>query len=211
MAIANPSSRSNSRTNKERRADSDQRILDAAIKLFSENGYQKTTLIQIGNEAGCTGTLISNRFGSKERLLRAVLAFILRRFEENENANQQPHLSATEQLQNFIAEYLKDAASEESRIRALYVIMGEALGSLSEIDDEVEKVNQVFRGHVQQYVADGIKTGEFRSGLDPKIEAVIIVGTLRGAVTQLLAEPKLNSRKLEKAVSRSILASLNNN
>lgn len=176
MARASKSDIQVKRTHKQRRADSDTRILAAAIKLFSQHGYQKTTLIQIGAEAGYTGTLISNRFGSKEQLLRAVLAHILRRFEENENANQRPGLSATEQLRSFITEYLHDAVSQESRIRALYVIMGEALGSITGIEDEIIKVNRVFRAHVEQFVAEGVETGEFLPDLDPEMEAVIIVG-----------------------------------
>jgi hypothetical protein len=105
-----------------------------------------------------------------------VLAHILRRFEENENANQRPGLSATEQLRSFITEYLHDAVSQESRIRALYVIMGEALGSITGIEDEIIKVNRVFRAHVEQFVAEGVETGEFLPDLDPEMEAVIIVG-----------------------------------
>lgn len=204
------------RTHGERRTDSDRRIINAAIELIAHKGYQKTTLIQIGKKAGCTGTLISNRFGSKEGLLRTVLANILSRFvtdsdkqqvqvEKMQTALRQPtgHLSKTEssaqpspknkvsaekELRDFIRLYLEDVVAQQSRIRALHVLMGEALGALPEIRDEVIKVNVLFRARVAAYIRTGIENGEFRTACNADHMAFLIVGLLRGVTTQTLME-----------------------
>lgn len=68
------------RTQAERKAKSDARIIHAAIELFAEQGYVRTTLNDVGNRAGYTGGLVSNRFGSKAALLRIVLDNIQRSF-----------------------------------------------------------------------------------------------------------------------------------
>jgi len=190
-------SESAGRTQEERRNESDARIIAAAIELFASQGYRQTTLIQIGQAAGYTGTLISNRFGSKEKLLRAVLAHILDRFypdsadaEASRAGDTDAVPAADAQLLGFIEQYLMDVNDRQSRIRALHVIIGEALGGMPQVHDQIVKVNRTFRKHVEGYVVHGIGTGAFRSDLDPAATATIIVGLLRGVTMQALAEPK---------------------
>jgi len=188
-----------SRKNVDRRNDSNQRILQAAMALFAEKGYQRTTLIQIGRKAGCTGTLVSNRFGSKERVLRAVLALILNRFETSGNSDQpdieSDAVSVAEQLCDFVTAYLEDVAVGGTRIRALYVLMGEGMGSLPEITDELTHVNEVFRDRVSSFLVKGRERREFEASLDILTTSVLIVGLLRGVAMQILAEPKTLSLK----------------
>ncbi|MEH6547080.1 MAG: TetR/AcrR family transcriptional regulator [Sneathiella sp.] len=183
-----------SRKNVDRRKDSNQRIIQAAMVLFAEHGYQRTTLIQIGLKAGYTGTLVSNRFGSKERVLRAVLALILNRFETSGNIDQPNNTSeavpVAEQLSGFVVTYLEEVALRGTRIRALYVLMGEGMGSLPEITDEIAHVNEVFRGRISSFIETGKEKGEFKATLDILTTAVLIVGLLRGVAMQILVEPK---------------------
>ncbi len=182
------------RKNPERRRDSNQRMIEAATELFAEKGYQRTTLIEIGRRAGCTGTLVSNRFGSKERVLRAVLAHILNRFEADESlslrAKARDPRPAPAQLSRFVATYLTDVAQRGTRIRALYVLMGEGLGSLPGMAEEIAHVNQVFRGEIMGYLTLGMERGDLPSSLDPAILASLIIGLLRGVALQILAEPE---------------------
>lgn len=196
------------RKNSERRTDSNLRIINAAMELFSEKGYQRTTLIQIGQRAGVTGTLVSNRFGSKERLLRAVLAHILNRFEKSEAQlykQSKDTSTVSQQLDQFVRMYLEDVAEQGARIRALYVIMGEALGALPEISEEVSRVNSVFRGEIKDYLNRGVSLEEFNSELDPEIVSTLMVGLLRGISMQILFEPdRLDLTKLIHATQNSV-------
>ena len=177
------------------RAESDARIIAAAIEAFAEHGYQRTTLKQIGEAAGFTGTLISRRYGSKAGLVRKVFWHILGRLTpvgpDGERAGESidEDVSALAQLDDFIARYMRDAIEQPARVRALYVLIGESLGGMDEIDDEVAHVNTVFRDHLASYVSLGQQQREFRADLDADLVAMIIVGALRGVVTQILAEP----------------------
>lgn len=47
------------------------RIRDAAIKLFTERGMEKTSILDIAAEAGVSGGLIRHHFGSKDGLREA--------------------------------------------------------------------------------------------------------------------------------------------
>lgn len=179
------------RKQRDRREESDSRIIAAAIELFAEQGYQRTSLIQVGNAAGYTGALISSRFGSKHGLLKAVLAHVLDRFRSDELASASgPDAGAADLLlSEFIAAYMKDVSTRQSRMRALHVIVGEALGGRDEIHTEIINVNHVFRRRVRAYVAHGVETGDFHPDLDIERSAILIVGLLRGVTSQFLTEP----------------------
>jgi AcrR family transcriptional regulator len=54
--------------------DTKQKILDAAERLFGENGYSVTSLRQVITEAGVNLAAVHYHFGSKEDLLDAVVS-----------------------------------------------------------------------------------------------------------------------------------------
>lgn len=61
-------------TSSESSATTRERLLEAARTLFSEKGYAATSTRELAVHAECNVALISHYFGSKEGLLRAVLA-----------------------------------------------------------------------------------------------------------------------------------------
>ena len=207
------------RTHKSMRAESDRAIIAAAIEAFADRGYHRTTLKQIGDVAGFTGTLISRRYGSKAGLAREVFAHILRRLtplgsdgdaELGGDRWVDPTESGLAQLNSFVRRYVRDADQQPTRLRALYVLLGESLGGMDELDDEVALVNQVFRDHIAGYVRLGQQQREFRADIDADVAALVIVGTLRGVVTQVLAEPDRHdvetlAIELQRAVTMPLL------
>ncbi|MEV0318512.1 TetR/AcrR family transcriptional regulator [Streptomyces sp. NPDC050658] len=48
-------------------------IIDAALALFAESGYLNSSLAKVAAGAGTSATVITHHFGSKQRLLMAVL------------------------------------------------------------------------------------------------------------------------------------------
>ena len=65
-------------TQAERTEISDNRMLEAAVRLIVEHGPAATSLKEIGMLAGYSRGLAGQRFGSKDRLF----AFVLRRVGE---------------------------------------------------------------------------------------------------------------------------------
>jgi AcrR family transcriptional regulator len=53
--------------------DTRQEILDAALELFAEHGYDKTSLRQIAEQVGVTKAALYYHFPSKEQILVALL------------------------------------------------------------------------------------------------------------------------------------------
>ena len=70
------------RTQAARVAESDTRMLDAAMRLVAARGYMQTTLEAIGVEAGYSRGLVSHRFGSKDRLLEELVNRVTEDFRQ---------------------------------------------------------------------------------------------------------------------------------
>lgn len=59
--------------NEQIRAESKQRIMDAAFKLIATNGYESTSIALIAKTAGVSKGLLYNYFESKEALVKALV------------------------------------------------------------------------------------------------------------------------------------------
>ena len=176
------------RTQAERRATANRRMLRAAIKLISRQGYTKTTLAQVGREAGYTGGLVSHHFGSKEGLLRELVTRAAGRFYEDQIRSAVESRSGLDALCAMADTYLNELVVREERMRALYVLMGEALGPVAEINDLFAELNRGFRVTAREWIEAGIAAGEVRPELDPEAEAALFVGMLRGVANQWMAD-----------------------
>jgi AcrR family transcriptional regulator len=58
--------------NQAMRAESRERIIAAALRLFGENGYEATSVRAIAQAAGVAQGLLYSHFASKEQLLQAI-------------------------------------------------------------------------------------------------------------------------------------------
>ena len=64
----------NHRTNRQQQAEETKsRLIDSALKIFSNKGYKASTTKDIAKEAGVTDGLIYHYFKSKEELIWAIL------------------------------------------------------------------------------------------------------------------------------------------
>ena len=193
------------RTQAERTALSDRRIVRAAIGLIARKGYSKTTLAEIGRAAGYSGGLVSHRFGSKLGLLQALVARMSRRFYEDQMEPAVGELSGLPALCATVDTYLGELVAREERMRALYVLMGEALGPVSEIGEVFAELNRGFRASAQRLIDSGIESGEIRADVDAAAEAAALIGTLRGVGLQWMADPEcFDLDAVREAVKQSL-------
>ncbi|TVS11440.1 MAG: TetR/AcrR family transcriptional regulator [Planctomycetaceae bacterium] len=197
------------RTQEERKAESQRKIIQAARELFAQQGYMRTTLNQVGAAAGYTGGLVSHRFGSKKDLLKAVVTHISSRFLTDQLKPSIETGSAEQAIRNYIEVYLKELTARENHMRALYVIMGEAIGAVPEIRDEIALLNRRARRLLEDLVKQGISTGEFNNNNDPKAASILILGMLRGITMQALIDRKsINLHHLTPLVQRQVIIGL---
>jgi AcrR family transcriptional regulator len=176
------------RTQEERKAESERQIIRAARELFAKQGYMRTTLNEVGKAAGYTGGLVTHRFGSKEGLLNAVVDASAGRFFEDQIRPVIEGRTAEAALAAYIATYLQEISKRESHMRALYVIMGEAMGAVPEIRKKIAELNKGFRNRIREMIERGVDSGEFNSAVDKNAASLMILGLLRGVTMQILAD-----------------------
>ncbi len=190
MAAGDPSPTNGARrTQAERTATAHRRMIRAAISLIARQGYSRTTLAQVGKEAGYTGGLVSHHFGSKQGLLHEVVGRISGRFYEDQIQPATLGLDGLAALEAMIETYLNELVVRPERMRAFYVLMGEALGPVAEVRDAFAELNRGFRVTVRRWIGSGIASGEIRDDLDPDAESAAVVAMIRGAGSQWIADP----------------------
>jgi AcrR family transcriptional regulator len=165
-------------------------MLDAAVELFALQGYIKTTLNQVGQTAGYTGGLVSSRFGSKEDLLKAVLQRISHRFLNVQVAKVMDPKDTRGSLHRFVDTYLTEVSKKKSATRALYVVMGEALGAIIEVQREIAEFNALTRENLAGIIRNGIERKEVPARVDADAAAYLILGIIRGITMQYLSDPR---------------------
>jgi len=85
-------------TKRQRRGDTRQRIQDVALELFSEQGYEKTSLREIAEHLDVTKAALYYHFKTKEEILISLFQDLTRPLDELIDwAKQQPHTLETKQ------------------------------------------------------------------------------------------------------------------
>jgi AcrR family transcriptional regulator len=174
------------RTQAERTAESDDKMLRAAMKLIGQRGYRGTSLAAIGEEAGYSRGLINERFGSKDGLLWVLVRKMMRVYGR-EVKHTQGAVVGIESLWNLLDNHRR-ALELEDPIRALYALMFEAMGPIPQLQPEFQKLHQGFRKDIERILRDGIAAKVIRADIDPVAQAALILGTMRGLAFQWLLD-----------------------
>lgn len=147
------------------------RIVDVALALFEEQGYEATTVAEIVRRADIAYGTFFNHFPSKLHLLREVADHSLHDLFENvEEVRKQPGDFAAHLVQLF--ERTAERTLEKGpRMRELLgAMMALAFPERAGRDDR--RIRLAFRGLLE----DGAARGELRGDVDPDTLLEVVVG-----------------------------------
>jgi len=134
-----------------------QRLIRAALELFSSRGYHDTTTAQIAKKAGVAEGTIYRHFPSKQQLLnelyRAALRWALKAVEDSGTGPPRARLA-------LIAQALVEGAVRDPAV----VKLGLLERHDAVLDDESRKTAREFRMGIERVVAQGKAEGVVRSG-----------------------------------------------
>lgn len=160
----------------EKKASNKEIIFKEAARLFSEKGYERTSMRAIAEAAGVSKPAIYYYFPNKDALFEAMLAAAMEQVQETLDKIQNSTLGAAEKLTEIAV----------SRF-TMYLEYPELSKFLTDIEvwNIKKKIMQNFlkKHHgihtsVNDIVAEGIATGLFRSELDPAVAATMFLGGL---------------------------------
>ena len=135
------------------RSDGEQsrlRLLDAAKRLFGEQGFSKTSTREIAQAANANVAAISYYFGDKAGLYQACFASICPPAESNIAQFNPPHFTLRESLQGYYGQMIAPLLAGEDAevlIKLFYREMLEPTGLWqSEIDNNIKPEHQALVG-----------------------------------------------------------------
>lgn len=164
------------------------KILDAAYAVIAREGYAKTTLRQIAQEAQVAVSQISYHYENKEGLLLAVARRVANRYYDYMQSSLKPEMSPREKGGCFIRLYQEVLEDDPALFRVLYDLVGLALWS-----EPVRcKVQEIFKGIVDQITHDVFTTELMRDigyRYSRETLASLFFGGIFGIAVQALLEP----------------------
>jgi AcrR family transcriptional regulator len=195
------------RTQVERVAESDRKLLAAALKLIGERGYRGTSLAAIGEAAGYSRGLVHERFGSKSGLLWALVQQMLRVWGEGRAQSDAAH-TGVDVLIDMIENHRREVGADRG-IRTFYALMFEATGPTPELVAEFRQLHHEFRAFIERKIRAGVEAKTIRADIDPAAQATLMLAALRGITFQWLLDPDGFSldaayEELKKTTRRSL-------
>jgi AcrR family transcriptional regulator len=159
-----------------------EQILEAALELFSERGYRGSGLGALAEKVGVTTPALLYYFGTKERLLHAVVT----RREELERASYSSTATPLDNLRS-VARFIRT----NPMLTRLFVVLGaENLDPADPLHDFFVKRYRRSRKVTEAAVLDEVEHGRFRADVDHRQLAREVVATMMGLEIQWLMDPK---------------------
>src|SRR5215218_2253693 len=160
-------------------AEKRRQIMEAAVRAFARKGYHACRVGEIAEEAGVAYGLVYHYFGSKEEVLESIFrdtwTQMLARIKEVAESGE----SANEQVRKVTALVLRTWRRDPDLVR---VLVREVTRSPEQLKRQIDEIGHAYDA-LEQIVANGQETGEFRNDLNSKIAATIFYGALEEVLT----------------------------
>ncbi|MDU0349117.1 helix-turn-helix domain-containing protein [Actinomyces sp. MRS3W] len=197
-AVAPPDGRTRYANGERRRAA----IVDAAMEVFAEQGYNNLSLRQIADAVGVSHTLLRHHFGNKETLLQAVLT----RREEAEST-WRAELFAEHGLLDALPLIMAHNATIPGLIQLDTVMRAEAINPDHPAHDYIVGLAERFRTAVRTDLESEREAGYLREDVDLDLTATQIAALIEGVQAEWLLDRSVDmaatvgdfARRLRKA------------
>jgi len=154
-----------------------QQIMTVALRLFADNGYDKTSIRDIARDAEVNVAMISYYFGSKDKLLEAIF---INHFRSLRSAfktilNQQQD-SAIEKISKIVDMFV-DLLADRQPFHRLMVREAGILkqGPLFDMINEMRTVNKRL---LKKAIESGQRLGLFRTDVDAFFLSSVLIGSV---------------------------------
>jgi TetR/AcrR family transcriptional regulator, fatty acid metabolism regulator protein len=187
--------------------DKRQQILDAAVRVFAAQGYDKSRVGDVAREAGVAYGLVYHYFDSKEAVLEAVFREAWGRLLAAVALAEQTAGTAPERLELVVKIVLRAWRDDPDLVRLLV----QEVTRNPHIQDELDEIGQAF-ATLERIVAGGQAEGTLRPSLDARLSAWMLYGALEEILTgwvlgRLPDDPEAVARA-EREVAATVVGGL---
>jgi TetR/AcrR family fatty acid metabolism transcriptional regulator len=159
------------------------RIIESAKKLFAEQGYQKTTVMDISRQAGLSEAALYEYFQGKEDLLLAIpdlwVSDLISDLEEQLFGIK----GAVNKLRKYLWWYLRRIEQAPLDAKVVYLILKT---NANFMNTEVYSNVRILYSYLLDIFEEGRRSGEMKPDLNSRFARDIFVGTMDHVITRWL-------------------------
>jgi AcrR family transcriptional regulator len=186
------------KTQAERRSQSEQALLKAAIDVIAGGGVGAVTFEALGRSSGFSRGLASVRFGSKARLIEAVLRHLHERQEALVHEHRFDEIAGLDAVLGYADLCLRDMA-RRNEARAYFMLLSSSVADASDTRAGFAAIHAEEEERLHRWIARGQAEGAIRPELDPGAAALMIGCLMFGLSMQLLVDPAIDFEPLREA------------
>lgn len=194
------------RTQAERRDQSERALVEATLAVVAEQGVAAATFDAIGQRAGLSRGLASQRFGSKAALVEAVIAHLHRLREEVLEADHVADMAPFAAIAHYVEAHLPDRGAEGSR--AYFMLMAQAVADAGPLRGLFAASHERVRTWLRATLERGQADGSLRAGLDADAAALMIGSQIMGVSIQALVDPAADIAAIRASVIETLRRAL---
>ncbi|MCH8051469.1 MAG: helix-turn-helix transcriptional regulator [Chloroflexi bacterium] len=175
------------------------RLLDAALKIFAHNGFERATVDEIVREAGFSKGAFYVHFESKEDLFWEMLRQRIEARKETLRHALDPSIGIAENQRRILEAFFDTRGSEPLGTAVYYEFMAHAMRN-----EMVRARLAEFYAGWHDFVVDALKLGRelgiVRDDVDISLQASALMATYEGALIQseLAPEPLRLSGRVQE-------------
>jgi AcrR family transcriptional regulator len=187
-------------------------MVDAAVGLICSKGATKTTLKEVGEIAGYSRGLASQRFGSKDKLFTFIVRSVGELWLEDLRRAVLDNIGI-EAIEKALDAHYAFIVRDAPAIRAFYILWFKSIGPDEELKKVVANIHDRRRKDVEKWLRKAIFAGEISKEVDCKSAAQNFCAAIIGVVYQWLANPadKEQIKALHETLKLQTILSLRRN
>lgn len=183
---------------KEQAEQTRQKILQAALELFYEHGYQNTSLNQIAKTINMTRGAIYGHFKDKPNILKNLFAHHTQtEINKMEQAilAKKPWQEGKKTLIHFL-----ENIQENDNLKLIHLIYAQKFSAQKEQAENkiIEQQHQIWRSQIERLIQAAIKAHEIPKESDPKWVYYLIEFTFAGILSNMAYYPSSDTKNLQK-------------
>ena len=182
--------------------DKEIRIINAAINIFSEKGFEATRTREIAERAGIAEGTIFRYFPTKDSILERMVPLLIR--------VMMPRISGP--IDRILAAHAKDPVEEiwfailtdriqmvRDNARFIKSVLPELIHRAPLLNQLKQSIQPMIEHYIEQVVAQGKARGELAESLDAHMVAMQMLGfILAYSILQSKADPAQQERDVEQ-------------
>ena len=172
--------------------DKKEHIINKAIELFAEKGFEGTSIRDLAAKAEVNVAMVNYYFGSKEKLFEAMVelkaAYLKGVIEEVSKDNS---LNEIQKLDRIVESYVNKMFSNRLFHRIIHQEL--MVHQRENIQDSIMNIVSPNSLAIKNLIESGIRKGTFR-----KVDAPLVIASIFGTFNQVLLSKKMCNKLLDK-------------